>query len=297
MLITCLWIAIYDISRGKLRSMERRGVSESDLRNGLNAMGADPAPPLDLFAIDLSSELSGAGELASTDSPFSHLPPADVRATDVPVKAADVGSAKPRGGASSSASATVAAAVVPVPGSAMPSIIVETPDEPSVTQAVLVRRRFYLTALPSWAISLGVHVGVLFLLAMLSMDPIRDAIGVALDAGGGNEGETLDDAELPGPAESVEAESSAEEFSASTSVVSEVVTMPAVMTTAVSTIAGINAMSMNNITESVLPSSMMGSGMSKMMTSLNGRGAGMKGEMLERFGGTANSEKSVAAAL
>jgi len=42
---------------------------------------------------------------------------------------------------------------------------------------------------------------------------------------------------------------------------------------------------------------MMGSGMSKMMTSLNGRGAGMKGEMLERFGGTTNSEKAVAAAL
>jgi hypothetical protein len=37
--------------------------------------------------------------------------------------------------------------------------------------------------------------------------------------------------------------------------------------------------------------------MSKMMTSLNGRGAGMKGEMLERFGGTANSEKAVAAGL
>ncbi len=54
---------------------------------------------------------------------------------------------------------------------------------------------------------------------------------------------------------------------------------------------------MNNVTESVLPSSMMGSGMSKMMTSLNGRGAGMKGEMLERYGGTANSEKAVAAGL
>ncbi len=295
MLITCLLIAIYDIRWGKLRSMERRGVSETDPRNGLNAMGADPDGPLDLFAIDLSSELP-EGELTSTDSPFARLPAIDIQATDVPERAPDAGSANPSGGANSSAGAKVASAVVPVPGSAM-SAIIETPDEPSVTQADLVRRRFYLTALPSWAISLGVHVGVLFLLAMLSMDPIRDAIGVALDAGGGNEGETLDDTELPGPAESVEAESSAEEFSASTPVVSEVVTMPAVTTTAVSTVAGINAMSMNNITESVLPSSMMGSGMSKMMTSLNGRGAGMKGEMLERFGGTANSEKSVAAAL
>ena len=40
------------------------------------------------------------------------------------------------------------------------------------------------------------------------MNPIREAIGVALESGGGNEGETLDDTELPGPAESVASESS-----------------------------------------------------------------------------------------
>ena len=256
--------------------MERRDVLETELIDGLNGMEVDPDGPLDLFAIDLSSELQPDSQQKSLNTEGS-----------------------PLGDDPNQSTGGLVTAVV-VPASIMPKVpvtAVESAEEPSVTQAELVRRRYYLTALPSWAISFGVHVAVLFLLAMLSMDPIRDAIGVALDAGGGNEGETLDDTELPGPAESVESESSAEEFSAAMPVVSEVVTMPAVTTTAVSTVIGINAVSMNSLTESVLPSSMMGSGMSKMMTSLNGRGAGMKGEMLERFGGTANSEKSVAAAL
>jgi len=166
-----------------------------------------------------------------------------------------------------------------------------------LTQADVVKRRFYLTALPSWAISLGVHVALLFLLAAMSMDPIREAIGTALEAGGGNEGETLTDTELPGQLQTAEAEESSEAFSAPTAMVSEVVTMPEITTTEISSVAGAASLSMNSVTESVLPSAMMGSGLSRVMTSLNGRSAGMRGEMLERFGGTAGSEKSVAAAL
>ncbi len=276
-------------------------------------MPSESDGPLDLFAIDLTTELPGMQQPEAVESlPLESDAFADEytlatelsvdRPVDVPVLADAVnsGTNNPNLVGATIAPAIVAETVVAatiVPATTAPTTIVEASEEPALTQADLVRRRFFLTALPSWAISLGVHVAILFLLAALSMDPIRDAIGVALEAGGGNEGETLDDTELPGPAESIEAESSAEEFSVSSSVVSEVVTMPVVTTTAMSTVAGINSMSMNNITESVLPSSMMGSGMSKMVTSLNGRGAGMKGEMLERFGGTANSEKAVAAAL
>ena len=166
-----------------------------------------------------------------------------------------------------------------------------------LTQADVVKRRFYLTALPSWAISLGVHVALLFLLAAMSMDPIREAIGTALEAGGGNEGETLTDTELPGQMQTAEAEESSETFSAPVAMVSEVVTMPEIATTEISSVAGAASLSLNSVTESVLPSAMMGSGLSRVATSLNGRSAGMRGEMLERFGGTANSEKSVAAAL
>jgi hypothetical protein len=297
--------------------MDRRDISKADVSHISGTVPSCADGPLDLFAIDLNSELPGANlqnpganlqnivqaelvepaeepsaENYNVDEPFANLPSVDVLAVDVPVAAPAVDSVQ------SNRTTLVPVIAAPViPATLTPPSEVASAEVEPLTQADLVRRRFYLTALPSWAISLSVHVAVLFLLALLSLDPVRDAIGVALDAGGGNEGETLDDTELPGPAESVEAESSAEEFSTSTPMISEVVTMPVVTTTAVSTIAGVDSLSMNNLTESVLPSSMMGSGMSKMMTSLNGRGAGMKGEMLERFGGTANSEKSVAAGL
>lgn len=288
--------------------MERRDVSKTDLDGSLNPGLSDSDAPLDLFSIDLSSELPSqfgsnseqlpgdgdpfaANSEASSGDPFASLPLVEATAADAPVIESPV--------PTSVATANKAAAIESSPGAPSPSnpSVADVVEQETVTQADLVRRRFYLTALPSWAISLGVHVAVLFLLAALSMNPISEAIGVALDAGGGNEGESLDDTELPGPADAAEAEASSEEVAAATPMVSEVVSMPVVTTTAMSTVAGVSSISMNNVTESVLPSSMMGSGMSKMMTSLNGRGAGMKGEMLERFGGTANSEKAVAAGL
>jgi Squalene-hopene cyclase C-terminal domain len=288
--------------------MERRDASKSEQNDPFQP---DSGAALDLFGIDLGSELPGVvhqnpelvdlqpldadpfsdefqlADLPNGEDPFASLPEIVAEVVDSPVLAVVPGFA-----ASRATNGLVAATAVPASVDANP-----VAEETVVTQADLVRRRFYLTALPSWAISLGVHVAVLFLLAALSMEPIREAIGVALEAGGGNEGETLDDTELPGPAESVESAATSEEISASTPIISEVVSMPVVTTTAVSTVQGVSSVSMNNVTESVLPSSMMGSGLSKMMTSLNGRGAGMKGEMLERFGGTANSEKAVAAGL
>ncbi len=273
--------------------------------------------PLDLFSIDLSSELtpnvqqpqtrSGddpfAADFASELAPISNLPEAfDPFASELPP------AQQPIAPANSNTLGQFASpgsdALLPITDSAAKPVEHVEPAEPAasaeaapLTQAALVKRRFYLTAVPSWMISLGVHVGILFLLAAMSMDPIQEAIGTALEAGGGNEGETLDDTEMPGPMQTAEAEQVSEAFSAPSAMISEVVTMPEITTTEISTVAGSASLSMHSVTESVLPSAMMGSGLSRMMTSLNGRSAGMRGEMLERFGGTAASEKSVAAAL
>ncbi len=211
--------------------MESRNASKTDPKSGPKPVQSDPVEPPDLFALDLSSELPNADSAASapellpleddpfageyqladlsvgSDDPFAVLP----AVVSEPVVAKVIGSEKDA--ALSGKLATeglINAAVVttdpktPVgkaPAGKEPAapLVIEATEEAAAAQADLVRRRFYLTALPSWAISLGVHVAVLFLLAALSMDPIREAIGVALDAGGGNEGETLDDTELPVP--------------------------------------------------------------------------------------------------
>ena len=316
--------------------MERRDISKSKLANSsAKAQSAPIQPtdsaPLDLFSIDLSAELTPAAQPISDLDPFAATDPLsqvdplsesdpfaspgnvsdelDPFAAELP----ELQSAQLVPAAAITPAATAAAALSTIATEsksaanpskkASPSVdsqvatAEETAEAAPLTKADLVKRRFYFTALPSWAISLGVHVTLLFLLAAMSMDPIREAIGTALDAGGGNDGETLDDTELPGPMQTAEAEQSSESFSAPTAMVSEVVSMPEISTTEISTVAGSASLSMNSVTESVLPSSMMGSGLSRVMTSLNGRSAGMRGEMLERFGGTAASEKSVAAAL
>ena len=303
--------------------MERRDVSKSKSKipapESASAFpGSDDSAPLDLFSIDLDAELLPSSQPAS--DPFATDLPLDLSLNDIDpfaVSTSDTGSVTPNGAdfdpfaadlptlqpasepASVAAAAVLTAGSKPAdsaePKSAQPQATQTQktqsdaaqpePDEPApLTKSDLVKRRFLLTALPSWAISLGVHVTVLFLLAAMSMDPIREAIGTALESGGGNEGETLEDTELPGPMQTAEAEQSSEAFSAPSAMVSEVVSMPEISTTEISTVAGSASLSLNSVTESVLPSSMMGSGLSRVMTSLNGRSAGMRGEMLERFG-------------
>ncbi len=328
--------------------MENRDTSKQNSKaasreSAVANVGTPSAPPLDLFPLDLSSELTWIQQPSdinsSTADPFadpssvdlSNSEPDNPFASSSTLKrgsesaplvnnpylpspqnavAVNAVAVEPLTGFSHVSAAAISAATSAVdskltasnsasPKSSLENVPGETAggDVAPLTQADVVKRRFYWTSLPSWAISLGVHVALLFLLAAMSMDPIREAIGTALEAGGGNEGETLTDTELPGQLQTAEAEATSEAFSAPTAMVSEVVTMPEITTTEVSSVAGAASLSMNSVTESVLPSSMMGSGLSRVMTSLNGRSAGMRGEMLERFGGTAGSEKSVAAAL
>ena len=219
--------------------MERRDVSKTDLKSCPQATPVGPDLSLDLFGIDLDSELPSVNQQkldpqellplgddpfaeeyqladlsSGMDDPFANLPVIIAEVVDAPVLATAVtpGASGSNRSNNDGARALVAAAsvsVMAIPVTATSAASVESPEETTVTQADLVRRRFYVTALPSWAISLGVHVAVLFLLAALSMDPIRESIGLALDAGGGNDGETLDDTELPGPAESGASESPA----------------------------------------------------------------------------------------
>ena len=95
-------------------------------------------------------------ELPAGDDPFAKLPEIVAVAVDAPIIATAVvpGFYEGRTGPSDGC---------PNGGSRPQPIPTESTEEPVVTQADLVRRRFFLTALPSWAISLGVHVAVLFL--------------------------------------------------------------------------------------------------------------------------------------
>jgi hypothetical protein len=156
---------------------------------------------------------------------------------------------------------------------------------------------FNWTAVPSWAISMVVHVGILFILAAFSIEPMQQAISI-LQASVGEPQDSLQNFDLQGPPEVIDTPISNDPIEPSAPSISSEFAMPEITTAAIApTASAIGSVSLNAVTESVLPSSMLSSTMSRVSASLNSRSTGMKSELLERFGGNSASEKSVANAL
>lgn len=177
-------------------------------------------------------------------------------------------------------------------GAAMP-VTPEVDLEAVVASAQ--RRKFWWTAAPSWAISLFVHAAVLFILAAITLDPVRDAISI-LQGSAGSQAEAIESFDLQTPSEPIETPSNEDPITPPSPTVNQV-SMPQLTTPTVDMAANLEALDVTNVTEGLLPSTML-SPVSAMTSSLASRSsASVKSEMLEKYGGNAASEKAVAMAL
>ncbi len=325
-----------DKSNSEAQLKRRKGVPQVTPQSQHPA--ADGA--VDLFAIDLSTELPNANNdqftglpdfasvssaasandpFGASDDPFASTEPladgvdpfaltvaeppnslAKVQPRSTPALSPGVTPIQPVG-TTSVPSLPPAAGALPTDRSAVETLqtdatvhgVTAAPAELSIEQ--VRRRKFFWTAAPSWAISLAVHVAVLFVLAAVSLEEVQNVISV-LQASSGEPSAELDSFDLQGPTSPMELAAADEPISPPT--VNPVVSLPEMTEPEMTSIStSFSEMALNSMSEHVLPSAMLSSTMSTMKSSLNSRSVAAKSEMLERFGGNAASEKSVAMAL
>ena len=162
--------------------------------------------------------------------------------------------------------------------------------------------RLLMRSVPSWLVSMILHVGVLMTLAAIQIEPVRDAIGVIVTAVSSDESQGVDEGlELSEPSVNEPAQASMDQAMASSSP-SQFASADIALTDTASLVqpveASVDVGTFGAMVENIVPSSALNASSSRISSSLMGRSAGsMKSELLERFGGNAASEKSVAMAL
>lgn len=276
----------------------RKSQAADDLSPDIQA--DDPFADLPDFAAGLDEQLAAAA--AST----SHSPEAGVNsqsaASAAPPIAANVSAVPDRSNLSPSDTEVPDAMEN---GAALSEKSSPDASDASTTPEADPRRRrlserLMMRSVPSWMISMMLHVAILMLLAAIQIEPVQDAVGVLLTATAGEDLSGLDEQfdirgpELEAPAATGpmdQALVAPPEFSPQELAFSDSNVFSSLTT-------DVEAGSFSNMVESILPSSALGASASRISSSLSGRASGaLKSEMLERFGGNAASEKSVAMAL
>ena len=160
------------------------------------------------------------------------------------------------------------------------------------------RRRALFTTVPSWLISMLAHIGLILVLAAITMDPVRTVVSI-LEASSTASQTEVDQFDLQGPTLESSSEDLQDPLVNPATAVSQVVAMPELTSPMLPTFeAKVDALDSNSMTESILPSAMLNtSALAQMSVALNSRSSASKSEMLERFGGNAASERAVALAL
>ncbi len=153
-------------------------------------------------------------------------------------------------------------------------------------------------AIPAWAVSLILHVGMLLILAAVSLEPIQEALAVLIVSGASSEPSMLEEFDVESAAAPMAVSSEDMEFvpqvTPSQSFVSEVVSeIPLEMTVATE----LSQLKMPSMTQQLTPTDILSAQIDSISKSLNSRSSKMKREMLERYGGNPDSEKAVALAL
>lgn len=124
------------------------------------------------------------------------------------------------------------------------------------------RRKFFWTAVPSWSISLMVHVAVLFVLAAVSLQDVQKVISI-LQASSGEAAAEIDNFDLQGPTAPMELAAADEPISPP--VVNTVVAMPEVTQAELTPIStAFSDVALTSTTENLLPSAMLSSAMNTM---------------------------------
>ncbi len=172
----------------------------------------------------------------------------------------------------------------------------ETPEEMEEIRGTWLRRKRLFTAAPSWLVSLLLHLGLILILAAITLDPVQTVISI-LQASTSPQAVPIEEFDLQAP--TLESNQSLEDELLPPSATSESLEMPELSSPlAITAEADLDALETNAITEGIIPSSILqNSALAQLSTSLNSRSAAAKSEMLERFGGTADSERAVGMAL
>lgn len=170
--------------------------------------------------------------------------------------------------------------------------------DPEDSREQAIRRQFMLAAIPSWLISLLIHVALILILAAISLDPVQHAISV-LQASTSESISTIEQFDLQGPMLDISSDALDTPLAAPTVALTQVVQMPELESPIIPSMKmSVDSLDANRQTESVMPSSLLNNAaMAQMATALNSRSSASKSEMLERYGGNAASEKAVALAL
>lgn len=159
-------------------------------------------------------------------------------------------------------------------------------------------RKLKYQSVPSWLLSLLLHTLLIVVLAMIQLDPIGSVLNVIQAGSSDSQSDSLEEFGINAPAaelaDTVEVSQpiSQPELSPSLDLAA---TEPSMTSLADSSLVEVG---MESLTQSVLPRETLNANqfasMSQMLTS---RSTAKKSEMLEKYGGTAQSEKSVALAL
>lgn len=270
-----------------------------------------PLQMVDLGELDLSTEL-GANLAGEFDDelrlqPLDETPIASL-GNERRVNPGNSAPAKARSPASRPSAAATAStvAVTPLAGPPRPaqaghrsgngagdSANHSTDDSPEVTS----RRRWHIGAAPSWLVSLVVHVILIFTLAAITLNPVDKVLSI-LKAATSDGAESIEQFDMPG-AQLDASETPSDPLLPPTTQVSEIIEMPELTSTMLTNpLSAVDVLDTNRLTEGVMPSALLSGGaLSQMTTALNSRSSASKSEMLERFGGTSESEKAVAMAL
>ncbi|RMF44613.1 MAG: hypothetical protein D6753_02135 [Planctomycetota bacterium] len=173
------------------------------------------------------------------------------------------------------------------------SVVAVDPEEIAARSA---RRRLLLAAVPGWLISLLVHVLAIVILASITLEPVQSMLSI-LEASTGPEETAIDEFDIQGPSlESVE--EPADPLAAETPTVDPSMVLPEVSAPELTDFAlESEPLDLDAVAEKVIPSSLLSASMLTSSTALNSRTGATKSEMLERYGGNADSEKAVAMAL
>lgn len=224
----------------------------------------------------------------------------NARATATAIQPAQSGS--PRVVVAPVSVAPIAGDLPPVVEDSFYTIAQQTAEE-SRESVPSKRRRWIPVAAPSWMVSLILHIGLILVLAMITLDPVTTALNI-LTAAVGDDATEIEEFDLESP----QLDDSVDDLDASmappaptfdSSQALTQVSAPEVTQFEIQdTDKLLDTLENNLITQSILPSAASGQmTLAQMSSALNGRTGTGRSEMLQHYGGTAASEKAVALAL
>ncbi len=184
---------------------------------------------------------------------------------------------------------------------AVPSAAISPEDVlqvPAANAGAPVLRRWLWTTVPSWLISTLVHVGVILTLAAWNIEPIKNELRMMLVATEStSDAESLEEFSMDQAAELVSTES---EETPSESPVVDPTIAEAIVDVSYSDVTAANmpAVAMPSMTQSLIPKNGIAAQSNvAMRAALSSRSKETKRDLLNKFGGSSDTEKAVSMAL